>query len=242
MLRAKNFDYLAVFILLFFSVLSFLRIDVWQTEFTLWKDSYSKSPFSTKSINNLAHEYLKDGNYEKSKMMFLKSVELNPFYAPSHSNLGTIYLKENKLLLSEKHFKIALKYGPDHSDLHESLGVIYYKKKDFKKALNEFIYIKDDIKYGSQAKKNLLICYNALGYEAGEKGYFVEAIDYFKNALLIDSLHKSSLFGIALSLEENNNKENSLAYWKILLKTSIESNDMDYINDAKKHINKLSLN
>lgn len=218
----KFSDYFIIIIIVLCTFLSVNRVNVWTSEISLWKNSYSKSPMSTRSINNFAYELMLNEDYEESKKMFLKSVTLNHFFAPSHSNLGTIYLKENNLDLAEKHLKIALKYGTDFSDLHESLGIVYYKLKRYDEALNQFKLIQNKAIYGKMANENIVVIYNDIGYEFGAQKKFIEASQYFQKALDIDSNNLNSLYGIALSFKELKNFKSALIYYEKLYRLSLD--------------------
>ncbi|MBI5408913.1 MAG: tetratricopeptide repeat protein [Nitrospirae bacterium] len=83
---------LLVTILLFFSVLSYERNNVWRDEARLWEDAVRKSPEKARAYLGLGNAYMKKGRLAESIDSLSTAIELNPQYAEAYLSRGTAYL------------------------------------------------------------------------------------------------------------------------------------------------------
>ena len=59
-------------------------------------------------------DYLKQENYGKARILFLKIIKINPKHAEGHYQLGLVWEKEKRLGLAIKEFSAAVESDPKH--------------------------------------------------------------------------------------------------------------------------------
>jgi len=91
--------------ILFFSILTYQRVEVWNNDFALWSDTVTKSP-SDLSWNGLGNCYVRRGNLEYAKQCFERCVYIQPNNERGWYNLGVTYLGMGKMKEAVKCFKI----------------------------------------------------------------------------------------------------------------------------------------
>jgi len=191
-----------VFILLLFSLLNIQRNFDWKDDYTLWKDSASKTPNYAKPHLNMGLEYNKKGLNKLAVEEFKKAIEFLPDHAESYSKLGESYsdiqsqthlklakvysdLRNYKNAISE--FLIAIEYDNDDYTALFSLGNAYSEIGQYEKAIDSFN--KAALAYRSIWNKDYLDAIHNLGEVYGKMGKLSEAIKQFRKVLEIDPDH-----------------------------------------------------
>ena len=71
-----------------FSVLTYLRNNVWSSDIALWQDNVEKSPKKDRPHINLGFVLNKQGRTEEAIEHYLLALQINPDSEKAHNNLG----------------------------------------------------------------------------------------------------------------------------------------------------------
>jgi protein O-mannosyl-transferase len=138
-----------------FGFMTMKRNSVWQTELSLWQDTYQKSPHKLRPLINLARAHSIEGDIEKAIKFYQESLIEGPGVFATHYNLGDLYLQKNLVTDAIRHFLIASRIEPQIPESFAKLGEVYLSKKEFKLADSYFKHaVELDPRY-SQVFKNL---------------------------------------------------------------------------------------
>jgi Tfp pilus assembly protein PilF len=96
------------------------------------------SPFYADLWTNKGLIYLKRGQDEKAKEMFIKALRYNQEEAQAYNNLGFIYLKDGAFGKAHDNFQRALKVNPDYTEARYNLALTFMKMGDKVMARKEF--------------------------------------------------------------------------------------------------------
>jgi tetratricopeptide (TPR) repeat protein len=168
-----------------FSVLTYLRNDVWQDGETLWLDVVEKYPHSTIAHNNLSSVYEEMGLLEKAISEAKTALKLDPDNPFSHYGLGIIYTQKGMVDDAIVEYNKALRIKPDFVQVRNNLGLIYREKGLFDEAIAEY---KEALMIAPQSYHII----NNLGVAYLEKGLLDEAVSEFRKALAINHDYASA--------------------------------------------------
>ena len=84
-------------IVIFISILSIIRNDIWQNSGTLWMDSLQKDTGNPIAWNNLGAYSFAKGNVRKSEYCFNRAIEIDPNGIKQYENLGYLFLNQRRL-------------------------------------------------------------------------------------------------------------------------------------------------
>lgn len=137
--HAKSIPVIAgIIVFMLYTAGSFFRNQIWQSDYTLWKDTASKTPNSSIVRNNLGLAYFKRGEIDKAIQEFDEALKLKKGHAEAHNNLGAAYAMEGQSKKAEQHFLAALRLKPDYSDAHNNLGIFYGSQGKMDQAIMHF--------------------------------------------------------------------------------------------------------
>lgn len=152
-------------------------------------DMYNPNAYFKKGLNFLA---LNDSN--KAISSFQTAVEQNPKFIDAYINLGVLYAgKRNPL--AEEYYKTALELDSTRFDAHYNLAMYYQENEMINEALK---------KYTQLAKKypNKRELYFNMGYiHLVKLKLYREAINYFNQAIAVDSNYFEAYFNKGYCLE-----------------------------------------
>lgn len=97
----------------------------------------------------LGVEYLREGNYEQSRVKLEKALEMEPDYAPAHDAIAVLYEKVGENSLAEKHYKKSLKLKPDSARAHNNYGQFLCFQNRHKEATEQFLKSADNPFYAT---------------------------------------------------------------------------------------------
>lgn len=124
--------------------------------------------------------YLNEGKIQQAFVEFQKAIELDPRNKDAQHGLGLIYDSQGKFQMAIDSYKKAILIDPNFSEAHNNLGVVYGKLKRWDEAIEEY----------KEAIKNPLYqtpqwAYNNRGFALYSKGDILQAVDAFKEALIV---------------------------------------------------------
>ncbi|MBT3921553.1 MAG: tetratricopeptide repeat protein [Nitrospina sp.] len=136
--KAKSLRISAIHILFvivgILGVMTIQRNAVWQSELSLWQDTYQKSPNKLRPLINLARAHSIEGNIEKAIKFYQKSLIKGPGVFATHYNLADLYLKKGLVPEAIRHFQLAKRIEPEIPETFAKLGEIYLSQKKFQLA------------------------------------------------------------------------------------------------------------
>jgi len=112
----------------FFSLLTFKRNLVWNSEVALWSDAVKKSPAKDRPHVNLGKAYFDNGMIKEALAEFKKAIEINPFSGQGHYNLGNCYYRIGRTDDAIAQYKIAVSINPYYSLAYNNLAIAYFSK------------------------------------------------------------------------------------------------------------------
>lgn len=136
--------------------------------------------------------YLKRGDYEKAREVYMGAIRINPdhlFRDDIYHNLGWAYGELEKYQEAVDAFKKVIKINPKYANAHYGLGWVYNELKDYKKAVESYkqaILIQPGHTY---AHYGLGLIYLAQGYKNA-------ALDEYKILKDIDKNISEDLFNM----------------------------------------------
>lgn len=134
--RAQPLQTVLIFCLLvgILGLLTMNRNTVWQSELSLWQDTYHKSPHKLRPLINLARAHSLQGDTEEAMKYYQEAVIKGPWVFASNYNLADIYLAKGLISDAIRHFLQASRLEPETPETFARLGEIYLSQKKFKLA------------------------------------------------------------------------------------------------------------
>ena len=136
----------------------------WDDAIQSFERAISLDPRYAEAFFNLGEVYLSLANknkdpimLEKSSEIFKKSIEMDPEYSPAYFSLGKIYRQSENLEGAIYCWEKAVELQPDFGQALYFLGEAYLTKGDKAKALDCFLYLKENFfdRYPEDLKKSI---------------------------------------------------------------------------------------
>ncbi|NLO18360.1 MAG: tetratricopeptide repeat protein [Ignavibacteria bacterium] len=185
-------------LILTYSIMTYLRNDVWQNEITLWEDVVKKSPNKARPNNNLALAYLADANFEKSIEYFSNSIRIMPEYSIAYHNraFANMHIGMYKDAVKDfsEYIKIEKKVAPD---VYLNRGNAYFNTENYKKSIVDYTKYLEMMPNDYNGHYNRSQAYFMLKDFEGAKKDLREAVNLNRN----DTRGYSALGDIELALE-----------------------------------------
>jgi protein O-mannosyl-transferase len=119
-------------------VLTIKRNTVWQSELSLWQDTYQKSPYKLRPLINLARAHSLLGETDKAIQYYQEALNQGPMIFAVNYNLGDLYMEKGLMPDAVQHFLIATQISPETFETFARLGDIYLSQNNFKLAESYF--------------------------------------------------------------------------------------------------------
>jgi len=127
-----------ILVMIFYTVMTIGRNEIWADEFTLWKDAANKYPMSWRAHYSLGKVYYDQQMEDLAFKEFIKAVELKPGYFDALYALGLIHKKRGELEQARLVFEKAIRVEPYWMKTHMNLGEVYEKLGEMELALRKF--------------------------------------------------------------------------------------------------------
>ncbi len=127
-----------IFCVFALGIMTMKRNAVWQSELSLWQDTYQKSPQKLRPLINLARAHSMEGDSDKAIKYYQESLVKGPGVFATNYNLGDLYLKKGLVTEAIRHFQLASRIKPEIPESFAKLGEIYLSQKNFKLADSYF--------------------------------------------------------------------------------------------------------
>ena len=110
-----------------------------------FKKAIALKPNYAEAHNNLGVIYEKTGRLNDAEASYKKAIALMPSYAEAYNNLGNTLNKLGEFENAEVSYKQAITIKPNYLEAYNNLGSFYREGEDYKKAINYFDLMKNDI-------------------------------------------------------------------------------------------------
>ncbi len=223
LIEHKKYD-IGGYVLFFLLIISlFLRTIVrnndWKTSENLWKSTAKVSPNNPKSLNNVAQQYIDEGNFDKAVVELQKAIELNPNFTHAYHNLGHIYQIAGKYDEAILYYSKAIELNPKLWQSRSNLGELYVQKKEYDKALKE-LTIADSI------NPNNPDIYHNIGHVYQKMGDFDKAMEYYNKVLTLNPRFVQTYENLGVIYFTKKDYLNSIKYFKKALEISPENSKL----------------
>ena len=121
-------------VVLFGSLFTYERNEVWSSRVTFWSDNLEKTPANPRVHNNLGFALVTENKLQQAEHHFLEAVRLDPEYDETHSNLGALYQRLGEFEKAHYHLKEAIRLDPEETPLF-NLGVLMHQQGEQDEAL-----------------------------------------------------------------------------------------------------------
>ena len=112
-------------------LLTMKRNATWQSELSLWRDTYQKSPQKLRPLINLARAHSLEGDTESAIKFYQQSLIKGPGVFATNYNLGDLYLQKGLVPSALQHFLISSQIEPEIPESFAKIGEIYLLQKQF---------------------------------------------------------------------------------------------------------------
>ena len=119
-------------------VLTIKRNTVWQSELSLWQDTYQKSPYKLRPLINLARAHSLLGETDKAIQYYQEALNQGPLIFAVNYNLGDLYMEKGLVPDAVQRFLVATQISPETFETFARLGDIYLSQNNFKLAESYF--------------------------------------------------------------------------------------------------------
>lgn len=122
----------------FYSVLTYSRNFVWESEISLWTDAVEKSSVKVRPLINRGIAYASLGLFDYALGDFNKAVIIDPEFHDAYINRGNLYYKRQEFDLALSDFNEAIRLQPGFAVAYFDRGCVYQKKGDFDNSIADY--------------------------------------------------------------------------------------------------------
>ncbi len=147
-------------VLVFFSILTFQRNQIWENDVTLYQDIVKKSPNKPRPHLNLGEAYLNKEEYTLALAEFNRTIELNPEYDEAYNNRGMVFMLRKEFSPALEDFNKAIALNPRKDTYYINRGNLFQRLGEFEKALENYNLALD---FNSSLEKKTALIYHNRG-------------------------------------------------------------------------------
>ena len=163
-------------VLLFYSISTYNRNQLWNNPEKMWTDVISKSPNKDRPYLARGTYYLDTNQNDLAITDFMKTISLKPDDYKAYDNLGLAYQNKNDFKTALKYHDAAIKIKPDFYIAYNNRGACYIYLQEWDKAIQDF-------KSAVGIYSNYADAYFNLGYSYYHEKDYKSSLNYFLTAL-----------------------------------------------------------
>ena len=168
-----------VFMLITFTVTSYMRNSVWQDPLSLWNDTVAKSPNRARSNHERGLAAAARGNEAEALYYLTRSKQLDPTLFAGAVSKAESYRRQGSLDGAIREYEMILQNNPGDYKTLNNLGVLYNDKQRYPEA---FLMITRAI----EINPGYAVAYSNLGQIYFQMGFAKEAIEHYGEAIRLD--------------------------------------------------------
>jgi Flp pilus assembly protein TadD len=207
-----------IFLLIYYSILTFNQNKIWKNEIILWEITLKRCPNSVFAYNNLGLLYGERGQFDKAEEYSKKAIEMDKNLASAYNNLGIVYDEKGLPDEAEKYYKKAIELNKNFAEPYNNLGVIYERKGLLDKAEEYY-------KKAIELDENFTKAYNNLGVIYGKKGELDKAEECFKKAINVDKNFSNAYYNLGIVYEKRGLLDKAKEYYNKAIEKNKEKEE-----------------
>ena len=143
------------------------------------------SRFSQKTVgervaawNDVAREYIQNGQYEQAKRPLKRALEINPKAGESLALLAFVFQSQQEDDIADSYYRQALYQDGDNATINNNYGIFLLLQRRYAEACPTLAIAAADPLYGqrTQALENLAACYKAAGQAAQSEATYRQVL------------------------------------------------------------------
>lgn len=158
--------------------LTFQRNEVYQSVFSLWQDTVSKSPHSARAHTNLGAALAEKRQFEEALTHYRTAIELRPDTPGVYCNLGNALTNLGRIDEALANYQKAIEVEPSSADPHNNLANLLARRGQFDQA-------KAHYQRAVEIKPDYAEAHNNLANVLARRGQIDQAIVHYQRALEI---------------------------------------------------------
>jgi len=208
--------------ILFFSIWTYQRNEVWRSDVSLWKDCIAKSPEKARPYCNLGGVlHSKHNKIDEAMLLFKEALRLEPHFPMALRNLGVVFIKKNNYLEAIHYLDKAVAIDPNYSNAHYHLAMTLIKNGELNKAAYHLSRVIRINPMNLEAHINL-------GNLLSQMGKLQKALQHYYLALQINPNNAFIHNNLANAYIQMGNVDKGIKHYKKALQI-----DPEYINAQK---------
>jgi tetratricopeptide (TPR) repeat protein len=193
------------------AVVSFHQIQFWRDSGLLFQRAIDVTSNNYLAYNNLGYYLSGQGQTERAKGYYLKSLGINPSYSDALNNFGFAIASEGRYAEAIPYYQAALRVAPNQPDIHNNLGNAFSETGHLKEALDEYRSVL--LVNPEHAEAN-----NNLGIALAMQGNLDQAIGHFRLALRTRPKYASAHSNLGNALAAQHKIEEAIEEYQICLR------------------------
>ncbi len=206
----RLFIVFGLLVLIVFSVATYRRNIVWQSDFSLWSDVLKKSPNKARAHLNMGIAYAGQNLYQEAIDELNIAIQMDEDSFEAYNNLGAVYTRLGKKEEAQKYYQIALDINPASVIARYNLAENFLSQGEKEKALMQFQKLLD-------IYSDFAPAYDKLGVIYFQKGDLDQAKAFFQKAISLDKNYFSSHFNLGVIYEKFNQPNLAIQEYKKVL-------------------------
>ena len=192
-LKRKGVIFTAIILLVAgaFTIKTVKRNMVWKDNYTLWKDTETKTRNNAIVYINLGMAADALGKRDEALRAYNRVLEIRPYSFETYYNIGLLYFETGKFDKALESFKTALSYTSNNvyiKRINEGMGDVYLKSNRLRDAVDWYVKA---VEAGSELRRDAFLL-NKLGIAYATGGRTIEARESFKKALELNPDHRGA--------------------------------------------------
>lgn len=177
---------LAILLIGFWSVSSFIQASHWQNKIMLWSDAIEKYPNRIPMpYNNRAIAYADSGEYEQAFDDFRQAIKIDSDYEQVYYNRGETYFQITEYDNAFADFNQAINVNPEYAKAYYGRGNVYRERGQFREALQDY-------QRAIELNPNFADAYYYRGYVYQNMSDMENALKNYSLAIEFDSFHANA--------------------------------------------------
>lgn len=239
-----------VFLIFFFSAVTFSRNLVWRDSVSLWRDAARKSPEKPRTHCNLGNAYLSKGFIDLAMEEYMQTLKIDPHVSEVYMNLGNAFRQKKDLRMAKEYYEKGLELEPrseNRAKIYFNLASVYYELKKTDEAIANYqeavrqnpgfyeahfalgrLYYQEksldlalaEFKRTVEIYPDLSGAYNDAGVIYDLKKEYEKATAMYRRAISLDPNFAEAYYNLGITYENLRDYQKAIESYKEALKTN----------------------
>ncbi len=203
-------------------MLTFERVEVYQDEARIWRDTIAQVPNNPRAHDSLANVLVREGRWEEALPLFREALRLQPDYADAQNDCANVLRHLGRTEEALAHYEAARRLKPDDDDIRYNLAAARVQLGRLAEAIQDFRALV------ARNPRNLSAL-NALGDARLKTGEPAEALAAFATAAAVDPTAAAAQNNLGIALVTLGRFAEAVPHYEIALQ--------QFANSAQVHHN-----